>query len=302
VKRYTSCHPHSSDVINYSEYVEFVFVCVCVVSDIMNERAIRLIRTYFPQTKLIVGLRHPIYMIESFYNFRIQNGYEMPPLEKLLYHNVANQYAVSWSRAEYQTSLMYLGKTNLTSSDELALMPRHAQKSIRKRFEQLNNVSLPIENERIGKNNKNGNSNKNNNPPYPRVPNPVFLYETAQLGDENTTRMEQFVRDVTNYLGLSSSDGVDLPPIPRHSPGKKLQNATLQAERDAKKIRICDERYAEQRKRLLTIGSRASQWILNYFLSSSNSHDVFVSNPQHFRQILEGYSIDPCIPQKSQSM
>ncbi len=249
-------------------------------SDITNERAIRLIRTYFPRTKLFVGFRHPIFMMESFYNFRIQNGYELPPLEKLHYRNLANQYAVSWSRAEYHSTLMYLGKTNLTSEQELALMPRQARKQIQKRLEERR------------KNSGQGDEKTDSHsqlPPYDQLSNPVFLYDTAQLGDtENPSRLQQFGQDVANYLGLSSP----LPPPPRNSPGKKLQNATLQAERDAKKIRICDDRYREQRMLLLEIGGRATRWILEFFLPSEN---VFVSNPQHFRTLLEGYSQDPCV-------
>lgn len=249
-------------------------------SDITNERAIRLLRTYFPQTKLLIGLRHPVFMLESFYNFRIQNGYELPPLEKLHYRNLANQYGVSWSRADYHTSLMFLGKTNLTTPEERALMPPPARKQIQKQLDKRNNLTA------VDKGNQNGN---NDNPPYVKVPNSVFLYDTAQLGDvDNPARLDQFGQDIANYLGLREK----LPPPPRHSPGKQLQNTTLQAERNAKKIHICDERYVEQRKQLLQIGERTAKWILEYFLPSGN---VYVSNREHFRELLLGYSQDPCV-------
>jgi hypothetical protein len=251
-------------------------------SDITNERPIRLLRTYFPQTKLIVGLRHPIYMMESFYNFRIQNGYDMPPLTTLHYRNLANQYGVCWSRAEYHTMLMYLGKTNLTSKEELNLFPLPAKKQIQKRTEERTNQEAVV-------------NIQNQLEPYARVPNPLFLYDTKQLqsnvaDDSNDSQprfVAQFGIDMANFLGLSSP----LPPPPRHSPGKLLQNATLQAQRNAKKIRICDESYREQRLQLLEIGSRAARWILDYLLPAK---DVFVSNPHQFRELLEGYSQDPC--------
>jgi hypothetical protein len=251
-------------------------------SDITNERPIRLLRTYFPQTKLIVGLRHPVHMMESFYNFRIQNGYDMPPLEKLHYRNLANQYGVSWSRAEYHTALMYLGKTNMTREEEFSLFPRPAKKQIQKRFDEQKQQQVANVNEQQPMT------------PYIRVPNPVFLYDTVQLErkendiEQSSLLIARFGQDMANFLGLS----FPLPPPPRHSPGKQLKNATLQAERNAKKIRICDERYIEQRQQLLEIGSRAARWILDYFLAAE---DVFVSNPQHFREILKGYGQDPCI-------
>lgn len=246
-------------------------------SDITNERPIRLLRTYFPRTKLIIGLRHPIFMMESFYNFRIQNGYDMPPLENLHYRNLANQYGVSWSRAEYHTTLMYLGKTNMTSPEEWALFPRQGTKQIQKRLKELQQ-DAPIVDTLVA--------------PYVRVPNPVFLYDTAQLESDASQHnsnaiLAQFGKDMASFLGLS----LPLPLPPRHSPGKQLKNATLQTERNAKKIRICDDQYTEQRRQLLEIGSRVARWIMDHLLKAD---DVFVSNPRHFREILEGYSQDPC--------
>ena len=41
-------------------------------NDVGNLRAVRIIREYFPKTKLLVGMRHPVLWFESFYNFRIQ--------------------------------------------------------------------------------------------------------------------------------------------------------------------------------------------------------------------------------------
>ena len=39
---------------------------------------------YFPATKFLVGLRHPILWFESFYNFRVTNEFSMPPAQKLI--------------------------------------------------------------------------------------------------------------------------------------------------------------------------------------------------------------------------
>ena len=41
-------------------------------------------RTYFPETKFIVGVRNPIRWFESFYNFRIHNEFPMRPPQRLI--------------------------------------------------------------------------------------------------------------------------------------------------------------------------------------------------------------------------
>mmetsp|Transcript_3092 Transcript_3092/g.6595 ORF Transcript_3092/g.6595 Transcript_3092/m.6595 type:complete len:354 (-) Transcript_3092:37-1098(-) len=41
-------------------------------------------RSYFPDTKFIVGVRNPIRWFESFYNFRVQNDFPMLPPQKLV--------------------------------------------------------------------------------------------------------------------------------------------------------------------------------------------------------------------------
>lgn len=46
-------------------------------------------KTYFPETKFIVGVRNPILWFESFYNFRIQNEFKMKPLQ----HHVGKCFA-----------------------------------------------------------------------------------------------------------------------------------------------------------------------------------------------------------------
>jgi hypothetical protein len=49
-------------------------------NDVENTRAINKLSDHYPQTKLIIGLRHPVRWLESFYNYRVQNGFDMPPL------------------------------------------------------------------------------------------------------------------------------------------------------------------------------------------------------------------------------
>lgn len=120
----------------------------------------------------------------------------------------------------------------------------------------------------------------------PRSPNPVFLYETQQLADKDAGRSAQFQLDVQAFLGFTEA----LPPVHHYSPGKSL-NATLQAERDAMKIRICDDSYEELRKSLLDKAKKSAYYIRRYF---SQTSDVFISSPDYFLQLLDSYETDPC--------
>jgi hypothetical protein len=46
--------------------------------DLEVDLALSNYHTYFPRTKFIVGIRHPIQWFQSFYNFRITNEFPMP--------------------------------------------------------------------------------------------------------------------------------------------------------------------------------------------------------------------------------
>jgi hypothetical protein len=62
--------------------------------DITNAKALLAFAKYFPTTKLIIGLRHPVLWFQSFYNFRIRGGYSMPPAETLMVQ--CSQYSACW--------------------------------------------------------------------------------------------------------------------------------------------------------------------------------------------------------------
>jgi hypothetical protein len=229
-------------------------------NDIGDVRPIRLLREFFPETKLLIGLRHPILMMQSFYNFRIQNGYDMIPFEHIQIGTKPKHHAAGMNRAEYHNDLANLGKTNMTNA-ELKLFSVERKRKLEKGGYQ------------------------------PKSPNKVFLYDTTQLNDKNKTRQAHFLRDLENYLGLTQ----ELPPPLHFVPGKKVSSEKQKA-RDAKKINVCDEKYAKKREALIKIGTSAQKWILVYFLASP---DVMVSNPEHFRQVLESYQFDPCLEKET---
>lgn len=127
----------------------------------------------------------------------------------------------------------------------------------------------------------------------PPLPNPVFLYATEQFGDLNESRQAAFRKDVQVFLGLDT----EMPPIPHRKPGK-IWNDTVQAEKDAKKIRICDDEYATVRKELVRMAQENSLWIRETFLSIPTIH----SSRKHLEEILQGWMTDPCTETTSQAI
>jgi hypothetical protein len=243
-------------------------------SDIIGARPLRLLREFFPQTKLIIGIRHPIRMMESFYNHRVQNQFQIVPFTSLQYFNVANAYGVSFSRAEYHIHLAKLGLTNVAhNTTEQSLFPSWWVEAMQTKQQQ-----------------QKASSNTATVPPtiITPQPNPIFLYDTAQLSDSNTTRLEGFLQDLQHFLGLTQP----LPTPLHEKPGRKYKTTKTQRTIDNKKIDICEARYKKQRRTIKLMGAQAKSWILEYFLSSPT---VYVSNEDHFRVIVGTYGENPCL-------
>jgi hypothetical protein len=113
----------------------------------------------------------------------------------------------------------------------------------------------------------------------PLMKHPVFLYEVSQPFDgSNQTRLEQYCQDVSDFIGISPA----LEPIvPREKPGVNYHYA----------IDICDDVYADLRADLLEMGGIAAEWIKTYFIPLP---DVKVSSPEHFIEMLNTWTTDPC--------
>jgi len=62
-------------------------------------------KRFFPSTKFIVGLRHPILWFQSFYNFRVTNEFPMPPAEKLIGKCTRANQGVCTARAKFSEHL-----------------------------------------------------------------------------------------------------------------------------------------------------------------------------------------------------
>ena len=263
--------------------------------DVENLRSIRLFREYFPKTKLIVGIRHPVYWFQSVYNFRTQNGHPLQPAHELPKSCGRGQFNVCSDRSIYQFNLMKFGKTNQTSEElNVAFDPKN-----------LNNNRRPLK------------LYKKDASSILYTPNPIFIYEMGQLADfqnndqeqndgtsnHNTTesstslmnenereqRAKQFRYDLQQFLDLS----IELePPQQKVSPGKQHDDNEKQREVDSRKIRdICDDQYKQLRQVLVNNGKQFYIWFQNYF---RHSPDITISNPTHFDMLLKTYTLDPC--------
>lgn len=197
--------------------------------EVENKLALKNYERLFPKTDMIVGIRHPVKWFESFYNHRIQNGFQMLNMSKLIGACTKNGYGICTNRAGFHVNLANLGKTRQTNA-ERALMPRWGQ-----RFLEKYNLT--------GR---------------------VFLYEVDQLNDENETRAQQFRKDLQKFLYLKN----ELPPMVWFKPGRKHLSEEELIKANAKKINICDPEHNILRKVLMSHAQNGSQWIRKYFLPS----------------------------------
>lgn len=244
-------------------------------------------RRYFPRTKLIVAIKHPVRWFQSLYNFRVQN---LQDFESMLHPNqligactTRRSKMTCTRRGFFAYYLMRLG------------------------------VGIgSIQQQQLGESGNNEGANISNNYTYtplerqimsyygPKyyvepneiegMPNEVFLVEMNQLADTDPKRVQQLRHDLTSYLGVSD-DGISRE-IPYHKPGKNWNNATLQSHKDEYKIHdICSTEYLPVRRELLQLARMSSRYIRYIFLNQAR---VRVSNRPYFESLLKTWMYDPC--------
>ena len=244
--------------------------------DILQPHALQYYHALFPAAKLFVGVRHPIWHMQSLYNFRIQNFVDasMKHPNRLIGACYAGHKMTCTLKSDWAYYLFQMGKhlvrADGTRVDDYPLSD-------------LEDVLI----------------NRNPYRPNPYtvtdiqpIRNPVFLFELGQLGDTNETRRTQFQTDVQHYLGLNTP----LAPVHHFVPGREWPPA-VQAARDRLKINICEYDYIPLRRELLRQATLSADWIEQVFLSS---HQVFSSNPEHLRELLATWRVDPCGPESMQ--
>ena len=225
--------------------------------DLSSMKSIQNYKQYFHQTKLIVGLRHPILWFESMYNFNVRNMNKMAPTKKLE-RCIRGSHGVCAWRANVADFLRQLNKTPM-EGDELEYM-------------NLKESKVMNDNRRVG---------------------PVFLYEVNQLKDsecesESESGNDSFGKDLADFIGIEH----DLPRVPHITTAGVLDFVSGVKEfSQSKMIDICDEEHAHIRSILLGKAKSSSEWILKYLLQSN---DVRVSSRNCFIKHLEKWKEDPC--------
>ena len=226
-------------------------------SDVRRPESMAYLRQYWPQTKLIITVRHPVRWFQSLYNFLL---HEMGRSQKFLHGHPLiggphkNTAYAHTGKGEFHAILSLLGKTEMVEEEELELLKGFL------REEEIQDWPL-------------------------RLPNKIFFLDTLQMADTNETRAALFRKDLQDFLGLKR----ELPPVPHVRPGKERKAANHD---DFKKIDICRPENEELRQELMRISEKASLWIRKYFL---NSPDVIVSSRNYLEEIFATTWLqDPC--------
>jgi len=233
--------------------------------ELETEFGLKRYAKYFPNTKLIVSIRHPVLWFESYYNFRAYHRYPllMPHTDDLIGPSEINYPYSQWNcskkcpsgnqnvysdRANFHWSMSRLGKTPMTTVEELRLLHHH-------------NMSIE------------------------RIKNKVFVVENRQLLEGHPSS-QNFTADLRDFLGLHSNLRPLKPwaPIPAE---EKYSNK----EAAARRIDICDDQHKRIRKLLVESGKNAAKWIQEYFLRSP---DVVVTSRELFVELLNDWKLDPC--------
>ena len=203
-------------------------------------------RDYFPKTKLIIGLRHPVWWLESFYTYRVRHpkhgNFTLPtdPNELMGRSCHSSFQGVCLERANFHQALARLAKTPLDPTEQaLVHLPVRDLSQLTSR----------------------------------KVDNPVFVYEIRQVNDPS------FAKDVADFLGLPHK----LAPYVAKDDEDHRDDQKTQSK---KVLDICQDRYRPLRAALMQSAREASQWIREYFLShiTVSSPETFVKLLQDWEQ------------------
>ena len=282
-------------------------------SHFSSRKALLYFRRYFRSTKLIIGLRHPVWWLESYYNFRHRHarrpGAVLPDATELAKHDPSDwcppeAQGVCLAHAQFHHHLAMFGKTNLSGKDNHNVTTTITTTTTTTTTTTRTTTTTTLDDDNDAsksgdEDHRHGQGDEDNARQWrllqgfsekyrsaSRIDNPIFLYDMQQLYDTDETRQAALRQDLQTFLGLPTP----LPSLDDYNDTDTSGHKS--AVRKETRINICDDRFLELRQALLEIGDRASQWILEYFLPEP---DVFVSSRPFFEAALKEWKLDPCV-------
>ena len=213
---------------SYKKTIKFGLKC----PGVLYRSDVQIYRQYFPTTKLIIGLRHPVSWFESFYNYQSWRNVSMPPTTQLIGACTVHG-KVCTDRARFHSALARLGLTGMESKNELELLfgSKYASRVSEKqpRPQRSSDEKMIL-----------------------KLPNPVFLYEVRQIHDKVTS--QHLSNSIQQYLQINHV----------------LHEIVPYTQNKSRAINICDSEHNQVRKKLVEHGRNAAHWIQNYFVQSTN--------------------------------
>lgn len=274
-------------------------------NDLRFPHTLDLIRTYFPTTKLLVGIRNPVPWFFSLYNFRVQNApprkhASILPITELHGERGARLWpAVCTRKGEFGLYLRHLGQSQAFYNNGWnASTQRYRLTDQEVEWYQQAGLYRPVGGRK---------------PLFEEfamsVPNPIFLFETSQLTDATSSdpatqaRWNQFRKDVQSFLGLPHA----MPSIlPHERPGLVWKDPDVIKKKASLKVDKADlckssqkgnkEDFAPLRQALHSMAIRSSRYILEYLVHDEalTQNNTTISSPQHFRHLIRQWQDDPC--------
>lgn len=228
------------------------------INDVYQPCSLNNMNSYFPETKLIIAIRHPVRFFESIYNARIQN---LPNPDKLI---DSPQERIGFCKPEHNsccTDHSHLALWLYKFGKTLDMPKAEIEDTIRNTHAyEAEHTTLPTKNK-------------------------IFVVEASQLNDQDWFRNQELLDDLQAFLGLKTPFKNGVPPA-HPSPRSDTQD-----KRDKRKIDICQDQYKNLREELMIGARESSEWIRERFLKSE---DVFFSAPEYLEQALLSWMNDPC--------
>ena len=246
-------YPNNGKLISYKQ-----------PTDINDNVSLSTIQNYFPHTKLIIGIRHPVLWFQSFYNF--WEG--MAARNSKLKHLPSNTSELIGPCLPNVTKHVCTDHARFHLQIARVLGNRGAQLPTETIFSDREVKLLGV------------NANAISSIRAQRVHNPVFIYDMSQMADKtNHTRSAIFKENFRQFLGVQNT----FPEVPTSNKGKDSR----------RKIDICHDSHRSVRAVLMEHSRNTAVWIREFLLHSKDDN-LFFSSKEYFEELLDTYNHDPC--------